>query len=120
MAALRAVRYVGLAFAPLSPASRPINAASSRSGGARHESIYMTRPSFKSKPRLLAPASLALLFLAGGMPAYSQNPNQNSAASSATQDEASLSGSVVSATRNTMVIRLDDGTYRLYTFDGST
>jgi hypothetical protein len=85
----------------------------------------MNKPSFKSKSALLAGASLTLLLITAGLPAYAQsagqnNAGQNNAAAGSAQDESSLSGSVVSATRNTMVIRLDDGTYRLYTFDQAT
>jgi hypothetical protein len=80
----------------------------------------MTKPSLKRKASLLAPASVALLLLAGGIPAYAQNANQNSAGSAANQDNTSLSGSVVSSTRNTMVVRTDDGAYHLFTFDTNT
>lgn len=76
--------------------------------------------------QLLAPATLPLLLLATNALAQAQsnqqNPSQGQGSTIASQapDGSSLTGNVVSATRNTMVIRLDDGSFHLFTFDQST
>jgi hypothetical protein len=79
----------------------------------------------KSLFQLLAPVTLpSLLFV---NTAFAQAPNnqqnnqqnsgQGSAMASQGPDESSLTGTVVSSSRNTMVIRLEDGSFRLFTFD---
>ena len=55
--------------------------------------------------------------------AHAQNQSQQNQGQQSNQgqdDEGSITGSVVSSTRSTMVVRLDNGSYRLFTFDAAT
>ena len=120
----RVAGHRGPVFAT-SPAHAPeISVRSNQKRLVKEKSLLM-----KNRLGFCAPATFALGFfvvLAAGGSARAQvansNAGQNAGQSDASQrqDEDILTGTVVSSTRNTLVVRRDNGTYQLFTFDTNT